>query len=222
MLKGVLLDVDGTLLDTERLFMDGWLRAARELHYPLRYEQVLFFHGKGVHENGVTFRKWFGADADYESTRALRQNYVEERIAAEGVPTKPGLFVFLDYLREKGLKIALATGTVRQEAAPRWEKAGLLPYVDASVCGDEVTHNKPDPEIFLRAASLLGVPPQDCIVFEDSPAGLAAGRAAGCRTCMIPDMEPATEKLRETLADYVCDSLSAAAEMLEKEFFSGK
>lgn len=216
MLRGVLLDVDGTLLDTERLFMDAWLRAGREMGYPISYEQVLFFHGKGQIENGITFREWFGKDADYEGTRELRQKYVEERIALEGVPVKPGLHEFLKKMKALKIKIALATGTIRAEGEPRWRSAGLIPYADASVCGDEVKHNKPNPEIFLKAAELIGISPGECMVLEDSHAGLRAGRGAGCTTCMIPDMEPATEEIHRKYADYVCDSLSEAAAIIEK------
>lgn len=219
MLKAVLLDVDGTLFDTEQLFMKGWLRASREKGYPMSYEQVLFFHGKGQKENGESFRAWFGADADYWGVRALRQAYVEEMIARDGVPVKPGLFEFLDFCRESGLKIALATGTMRKEGEPRWEKAGILPYIDASVCGDEVSKNKPNPEIFLTAAEKLGVESRDCMVFEDSHAGLRAGRAAGCKTCMIPDMEPLTEDIRGEI-DAACGSLLEAIEILRAELAS--
>ncbi len=220
MLKAVLLDVDGTLFDTERLFMDGWLRASREFGYPMTYEQILFFHGKGQKENEASFLEWFGENADYWAVRALRQKYVEEMIAKDGVPLKPGLFEFLNFLKQQNIKIALATGTIRKEGLPRWEKSGLLPYIDASVCGDEVSHNKPDPEIFLKAAEKLSVAPEDCLVFEDSQAGLLAGHRAGCKVCLIPDMEEASEDIRKEAVDYVCSSLLEAIDLIRNEFIS--
>ncbi len=218
MLKAVLLDVDGTLFDTERLFMDGWLRAANEKGYPMTPEHTIQFHGRGQQRNGIAFREWFGEDADYWGTRALRQKYVEEHIAEHGVPLKPGLFEFLKFLKGNGLKVVLATGTVRPEAQPRWEKSGILRYVDASICGDEVTENKPDPEIFLKAAALVDVDPKDCIVFEDSDSGLHAARSAGCFVTMVPDLDPVTDELLDGIVDRVCPSLTDAIEMMKETF----
>ncbi len=216
MLKAVLLDVDGTLFDTERLFTDGWLRAAKEKGYPMTVEHAISFHGKGQKVNGQAFCGWFGEDADYWGTRALRQKYVEAEIARHGVPIKEGLFAFLDFLKENDIKIALATGTVRPEAQPRWEKAGIMKYVDASVCGDEVINNKPDPEIFLKAAEKLGVDPHDCAVLEDSDSGLHAAREAGAYVIMVPDMDPVTEELKNGIVDAVCPSLTDAIEHIRE------
>ncbi len=218
MLKAVLLDVDGTLFDTERLFMDGWLKAANEKGYPMTPEHTIQFHGRGQQRNGVAFREWFGEDADYWGTRALRQKYVEEHIAKHGVPLKPGLFEFMRFLKRNDLKVVLATGTVRPEAQPRWEKVGLLDFVDASICGDEVTENKPDPEIFLRAAALADTAPKDCIVFEDSDSGLHAAKAAGCFVAMVPDLDPVTDELRNEIVDEVCPSLLDAIDMMCRRF----
>ncbi len=207
MLQAVLLDVDGTLFDTERLFMRGWLKASKEKGYPLTEEQTIQFHGRGQKRNGEAFKEWFGEDADYWGTRALRQKYVEEEIAKNGVPVKPGLYEFMEFLTENKIKIALATGTVRPEAQPRWIKADIMKYVDASICGDEVENNKPDPEIFLKAAEKLGVDPRNCAVLEDSVSGLYAAKAAGAHVIMVPDMDPPTDELRENVVDVVCPSL---------------
>ncbi len=218
MFKAALLDVDGTLFDTERLFMMGWKRAGEEMGYPLTEEQLITFHGRGQIRNGEAFREWFGEDADYWGTRALRQKYVNEYIAEHGVPLKPGLFPFLNYLKQQNLKIVLATGTVRCEAYPRWVSSGIIEYIDASICGDEVEKNKPDPDIFLKAAALADADPSECIVFEDSDNGLRASKSAGCYTVMVPDMDPVTEELKASIVDQVCPSLIDAVEMMKTLF----
>lgn len=210
MIRAAILDVDGTLFDTERLFMEGWLLAGSRMGYPLTKEMINCFHGRGQLENEKTFYKWFGPDADYWGARKIRIEYVNNKIAEHGVPTKPGLFEFLKSLKEQGIRIALATGTIRAEAQPRWEKAGLSSYIEASVCGDEVTENKPNPEIFLRAASLLQTPPSECVVVEDSTAGLFAAKNAGATAIMVPDLEEPTEELRR-ICDRIVPNLSAAS-----------
>lgn len=218
MVKAALLDVDGTLFDTERLFMEGWKRAGKVKGYPLTDEQIIAFHGRGQQRNGVAFCEWFGEDADYWGTRALRLEYVEQEIAKHGVPLKTGLFEFLKFLKANGITVVLATGTVRSEAEPRWQKAGIMDYVDASVCGDEVTLNKPHPEIFQKAAALANADPADCIVFEDSDNGLRAAKAAGAFVVMVPDLDPVTDDLRKDVVDRICPTLLDAVEMMKETF----
>ncbi len=216
MLEAALLDVDGTLFDTERIYAKGWEAAAKELHVPLTKEQIISFHGKGQIANSKAFQEWFGDTADYWALRKRRVEYVEKWIDKHGVPKKPGLMEFLNFLKKNQIKIVLATGTRRAEAEPRWKKGGIVPYIDASVCGDEVEKNKPDPEIFLKAASLVHADPKNCIVFEDSISGLEGGKAAGCHVYMVPDMDPPTERAGKICDRIVPDLEQAIVEMREQ------
>lgn len=217
MLEAALLDVDGTLFNTEQLFAKGWQFAAKEKNVPLTMEQIISFHGKGHNANSIEFHKWFGDTADYWELRRIRKSYVDRWISEYGVPKKSGLMEFLDFLKRNKIKISLATGTDRVEAEPRWEKAGIIPYLDGSVCGDEVTRNKPEPEIFLKAAALVHADPKNCVVFEDSISGLEAGKAAGCHVYMVPDMDPPTQRARE-ICDHIVPDLFHAITEMQKQF----
>ncbi len=218
MIKAALLDVDGTLFDTERLFMAGWKKAAKEYGVPLTDEMIIQFHGRGAKRNEQAWHEWFGEDSDYAYCRQLRLEYVEEQIALHGVPLKPGLFEFLDFLKRNDIKIVPATGTIRAEAYPRWKSAGILDYIDASVCGDEVERTKPDPDTFLKAAALVNADPKDCIVLEDSDNGLRAAHAAGCYTVMVPDLDPVTADLKNNICDAVCPSMFEVIELMKKNW----
>ncbi|MDO4616053.1 MAG: HAD family phosphatase [Lachnospiraceae bacterium] len=218
MLQAALIDVDGTLFDTERLFLQAWLHAGSAKGYPITEAHLLQFHGRGHTENCRSFQEWFGDDADYWGSRKIFEEYVERTIAEAGVPLKPGLHEFLDFLQKNGITIILATGTERSEAEPRWKAAEIDRYIQGSICGDEIENSKPNPEIFLRAAALAGAAPSECIVFEDSVNGLRAARSAGCYTVMVPDLDPVTDELRQTIADEVCHSLFDGIEMLRLRF----
>lgn len=206
MIRAVLMDMDGTLFDTEHLSTQGWLRAGRQMGYPMTKEQIWSFRGRGRDANCELFRRWFGPDAPYWAVRQVRTEYVEDWIARHGVPLKPGLYEMLEYFKESGLKTCLATGTAREAASGYWAKTKVLEYLDATLCGDEVVHTKPDPEMFLTAAKLVQTPPEECIVLEDSPNGAEAAKRAGCHLIVIPDETPATPAM-EDAADYVADSL---------------
>ena len=116
------------------------------------------------------------------------------------------LLEILSWLKEHSIKVAVATSTTRRVAEGYWKQSGIDQYIDASVCGDEVVNSKPDPEIFLKAASLLQVPIAECMVAEDSINGLKAARASGAVSCMIPDLTPYTEELAP-ICDHVSPSL---------------
>lgn len=206
MIRAVLMDMDGTLFDTEHLSTQGWLKAGRQMGYPMTKEQIWSFRGRGRDANCELFRRWFGPDAPYWAVRQVRTDYVEDWIARHGVPLKPGLYEMLEYFKESGLKTCLATGTTREAASGYWAKTKVLEYLDATLCGDEVVHTKPDPEMFLTAAKLVQTPPEECIVLEDSPNGAEAAKRAGCHLIVIPDETPATPAM-EDAADYVADSL---------------
>ena len=208
MIKAVLFDMDGILFDTEIVMKEGWLKAARELNFTLTEEHLSQMRGSALPRSRKLFEEWFHGQVTYDEGRAIRTAYLNDYIRRNGVPEKPGLHEFLSWLKEHSIKVAVATSTTRRVAEDYWKQSGIDQYINASVCGDEVINSKPDPEIFLKAASLLKVPIAACIVAEDSINGLKAARAAGAISCMIPDLTPYTKELFP-FCDYVSPSLLA-------------
>ena len=176
MIKAVLFDMDGILFDTEIIMKEGWLKAARELNFTLTEEHLSQMRGSALPRSRKLFEEWFHGKVTYDEGRAIRSAYLNDYIQRNGVP--------------EGY----------------WKQSGIDQYIDASVCGDEVVNSKPDPEIFLKAASLLQVPIAECMVAEDSINGLKAARASGAVSCMIPDLTPYTEELAP-ICDHVSPSL---------------
>ena len=206
--KAFIFDMDGILFDTEALTEEA-LRAVSRRHG--EREDVDEFYpttcGTTLATAKLLYKAHFGEDYPFEERRAEMRSWMREEIAKNGIPIKKGARDLLCFLKAEGYKIALATSSTRASAEGHLEAAGFTEYFDATVCGDDITHSKPHPEIFLTAAKKLGVTPENCFVAEDSYLGVEAGAAAGMRVFMIPDMNPPREK-EKTLAYMICDSLT--------------
>ena len=153
MLHTGLFDMDGTMFDTERLSLLGWRDAAKKTGIPLTDEMILSFRGRNKKMNEEMFHSWFGEDAPYMEVRKYRDEWILRYLDEKGLPEKKGLRELLDYLKSLGWKLCIVTGTAREDASKYWNRTGILEYFDDTLCGDEVTVCKPDPEIFRKAAA---------------------------------------------------------------------
>lgn len=216
MIKGVIFDMDGVMFDTERLMKQGWEYAGREMGFSLTEEQMFQMRGGSKEQNARLFQEWFQGEVSYETGRIYRADYVNDFIRRHSVPVKKGLFQLLQFLKEQKIPAAVATSTHRAQAEEYWRLAKVTPYLSASVCGDEVSRGKPDPEIFLTAAKKLGIPPADCLILEDSYNGLKAACAAGAFSCMVPDLTPYSQ-IFAPVCSQVCDSLLCVPDLIQKQ-----
>ena len=217
-IRAAIFDMDGTMFDTERLYMEGWIKGLTELGYPPETEMLFEFHGRSPEDNARIFEERYGVTEPYWKARPIRDAYTNEFLKQHGVPVKPGLFEILRVLKDNGILIAAATSSRRDRAEKLWEDAGVTPYLDCYVCRDDITKSKPDPDIFLKAAGKTGAGPSECVVFEDALNGLTAARAAGCHTIYVPDLEGETDSHR-SVSDLIMPSLSDAAEYLMQHDF---
>ena len=151
MLKAFIFDVDGTLLDTERIYMRAWQDAAAELGYVMSMELLAF-------------------------------------------------------LQKKGIRLAVASSTNTKTTKEHLAINGIADWFEVIVGGDMIEKGKPNPDIFLKAAELLGEAPEECVVVEDSPAGIRAGAAAGMKTVLVPDQAEITREIID-LSNIVLKSL---------------
>lgn len=202
-IKGVIFDMDGTLIDSM------WVWEEVDVDYVKRYQLV---EPEGFYEaiEGMSFtdvakyyKKTFPQIRD--SVEQIKADWMEigYRLYRDEVELKSGVKEFLEELKKRGIKIGIATSNDRDMTEMVLEARGILQEFDAICTSDEVKIGKPAPDVYLKAAEDLGVDPKDCLIFEDVPAGLMAGKSAGMKTCAVADKfsEDQIEKKR-ALADY--------------------
>lgn len=206
-IHGVIFDMDGVLVDSERLYLRFWQEACAAYGFALSEEQGLSLRSNSPETAIPKFRAWFGEGADYAAIRDTRRELMARYIDENGVALKEGAAELVHYLKTHGIKIALATASPVKRAQYYLEPHGLFEQFDAVVSGADVAHSKPAPDIYLKAADALGLPPSQCMAVEDSPTGIAAAHAAGCFTVMIPDLTPPDKQTR-LLTDCVLESLA--------------
>lgn len=214
MIKAVIFDMDGTLFDTERVYVNAWRQAGRELHFAPIEEAITACTGRNAKDTRQYFEDNFADLISYDEFMAVRTRYYDAEIERRGVPLKPGVVELLTYLKDQGIGIALATATRTVRTEENLQRTGLAPYFDVIVTGDMVEHGKPHPETFLTAAARLGVKPCECMGVEDSFNGVRAIRAAGMVTVMVPDTVPPTNEI-EALLDAKCETLCEVRAIIE-------
>lgn len=214
MIKGAVFDMDGLMTDTEKLYLRYWKEAAADFGYDMQNEHVYAIRSLARKYSIPKLKSFFGEDFPTEEVRARRTELINAHIEKYGIDVKKGLFELLDFLSSKGIKLAVATATPRERALHCLEKIDALRYFDAVICGDMIESGKPDPDIYLTAARELGLPPEQCAAFEDSPNGIKAAHSAGCHAIMIPDMTQPDEETIPLLSA-VYDDLEQAIAYFE-------
>ncbi len=187
--------MDGVIVDSEKLYLRFWQEACAAFGFELSTEQGLSLRSNSPETAVPKFLAWFGDKADYHQIRDTRRKMMADHIDRYGVEIKPGASEVLDYLRNKGIKTALATASPVRRARHYLEPCGLYDKFDAVVSGADISRSKPAPDIYLRAAQLLKLCPEDCIAVEDSPSGIVSAKTAGCFTVMIPDLTPPDDEI---------------------------
>ena len=215
MIKAVIFDMDGLMIDTERLLMRFWLEAAHRLGYDLKREHVLGIRSLAAKYAVPKLQKEIGEDFDYFKVRELRKQLMNEEIEKTGIEEKPGLGELLDYLKAKHYKIAVATATDLPRTTKYLKSLGKIHYFDKIVCAPMVENGKPAPDIYLEAAKQLETDPAECMALEDSPNGILSAYRAGIMPVMVPDLTQPDEETEKWM--YCCvPDLSKVIPLLEK------
>lgn len=214
MVSGIIFDMDGVLIDSERQSNEGWLWAAGQLGVDMPMWLIDSFKGAPAELCCKFFDDYYKGVIDYWEAKELRTQHVYKIRETEGIPVKKGVKDIFEYIRNNGLKCAVATSTRRESAEKTLHEIGVWDYLDAVVYGDEVEHGKPEPDIFLRAAKAIGVNPSEAVVVEDSINGIKAGYAAGMRVVHIPDTIAIDDDIRK-LTYMVCDDLNGLIDVVE-------
>lgn len=218
--RAVILDMDGLMFDTERLCCSVWRQVGEEAGYSFSERVFLDCVGRNEQDSRRIVLDALGVDFPYDAMRQEVRVRMGLHMSELGPPEKPGLRELTGFLRERGIPTALATSSRRKSAMPMIERAGLGEYFSAYVFGDEVSRGKPDPEIFQKALDALnaacggGIAPAECLVFEDSTAGLAAAASAGIPSVFVKDLlDPPADVMERVWLD--CASLDRAVPLIE-------
>lgn len=199
-IKGILFDMDGVILDTEKLYTRFWQEAAQFFGYPMTREQALGMRSLNREAGKAQLEAYFGKGVDYGEIRNKRIELMNAFVEKEGVTEKPGIRELVTYLIDQGYKTAVATSSPPERTRLYLESVGLADKFDILVSGYMVERGKPEPDIYLYAAEKLGLKPSECLVLEDSPTGILAAHRAGCVPVMIPDQDEPTEEVKKILA----------------------
>ncbi|MCL2382100.1 MAG: HAD family phosphatase [Treponema sp.] len=190
---GVIFDMDGLMLDTERPLLPLWPWATKPFGWDIPPEMVLRTIGINGNDMRALFLREYGPSFPYDGIRDEFNRLIHQEFE-KGIAHKPGLVVLLDRLASLRIPLAVATSTSRERAVWKLRIAGILDRFAVLACGDEILNGKPAPDIFLLAAERLGKAPCDCVGFEDSPAGLQGLHTAGMRSVFVKDLvEPPPE-----------------------------
>lgn len=189
-IRGLIFDMDGVLLDSEKIYFQCWLKSARELGCPMSERDALYVRSCCAAHAEPYFHALYGSGFDYFKVRNRRRELVSQYIAEHGIEQKPGIAALVSFCRKVNLSYAIATATSQELAQKRLALAGLEGQFPQIVGGDQVKRGKPDPDIYQVAAKALHLSPEQCVAIEDSPNGVTAGVAAGCRVILVPDLTP--------------------------------
>ena len=215
--KMMIFDVDGTLLDTERIYMRAWQEAAAGFGHTLPLEALLQTRAISTAQAEAIYRKYCGEQFELKTIYPQRVRIAEEIIektAAEEL-LMPFVHPTIDWLKERGYTIAVASSTNEAKTRSHLAHAGLLDRIDVVVGGDMVEHGKPAPDIFLLAAQLAGAQTEECLVVGDSPADVGSAKAADIPMVLIPDQVPLNDYMKEN-SRWVLDSLEELPHVVEE------
>lgn len=214
-IRAILLDMDGVIIDSETMYRIAWQRAASKLGYELSDELYAAFLGLTIADAEAAMGRAFGPQFPVAKFHEIWPGDWRDLVKTHGMPVKPGLWNFLDVVNEHRLSVAVATSSDAEVAAFSLRAAGLDGRFSCIVSGDQVAKGKPAPDIFLEASRRLGVPPEACLVLEDSEAGLHAAKAAGMTAVMIPDLKPPSPAAA-AIALRILPSLNEAADLIKE------
>jgi len=215
-IDAVIFDMDGLMIDTERIVQNSWNIVGKRMGYADLGEDIYHTMGLNVVRREEYFMGKYGKEFPFqEFLRDYRKEYYEY-VNVHGIDAKPGLYELLETLKQLGIPMAVATSTGRESAMKNLEAKNVTSYFQAFICGDMVTQAKPSPEIYLKACEVIGVNPKNAIALEDSFNGIKAAYAAKMIPVMVPDLIKDTSEVDDLLFAKKAD-LNEVAEWIRSE-----
>ncbi|MCI8335207.1 MAG: HAD family phosphatase [Lachnospiraceae bacterium] len=204
--KAVLFDLDGTLVDSMWMWKDIDMEYLGKYGITLPPELQEYIEGMSFSEVSAYFKEAFGIKESLEEIKSEWVSMAKYKYTHE-VPLKPGALRFLKHLKEQGIPMGIATSNSRDLLDAVLESLEISPYFDCCMTSCEAGAGKPAPDIYLKVAKILKTEPKDCLIFEDTPAGILAGNRAGIPVCAMADENSAGRKEQILqMADYYAET----------------
>lgn len=213
-IKTVIFDMDGVLFNTEKVYLDVWTRVCEKYGYKMTKEIYCKVIATGRENVKRVFKEEFGNNIPIEEMYKEKDEILAKELKKH-VPIKEGAYELLKHLKNKKYKLALATSASKERMEKQLKKADFMNLFDEVVCRDEVKETKPNPEIFLKAAKKLGIESKECIVIEDSLAGVKAAYKGNMVPIHVVDLKEADNEINQ----YCYKSFNDLIE-IKKELFN--
>ena len=211
MIKAIIFDMDGLMIDSERVTFECYQERLKDMNLTMDEEFYKTLLGKPIKGIYQRFYDVYGNDFPIDNVIQDVHQLMAERFETEGVPVKKGLVELLHYLKDNNYKTIVATSSNRDRVDKILAQAKITEFFDDSICGDEVTKGKPNPEVFLKSCQKLGVNVDEAIVLEDSEAGIQASYDANIKVICIPDMKYPEKQYEEKTFKILKDSTEVTA-----------
>ena len=215
-IKAVLFDLDGTIIDTEKYYRLHWPKAFAKFGYELTDEQGLRMRSLGSPFVEEYLQSIFGKKIETTEIKNYARSLVDESVNTNGLELKYGVIECLKFLKTKNVKIAIVTATAIARATKYVNDAKIEEYFDDIISAKNVPYGKPAPDVYLTACEKLNVKPEETIAVEDSPNGVMSASRAGCNVVMVTDQTEAEEELKSHLFGSI-RSLGEFEEFIVKE-----
>lgn len=215
MIKAVLFDMDGVVLDTEKLYTRFWGEAVEECGFHMTEKQLLGLRSLGQEYADDYFKSILGPEASESRIRDIRRRRMKEYTDIYGIEAKPHVRETVEELHRRGIAAAIATASETARATQFLKDVGLDQEFDCILTTGMVAHGKPQPDIYLSACSQLGVNPGEAAAVEDSDNGVTSAWRAGCRVIMVPDLTQPGEELMKKI-DAVAKDLPGILPYIDK------
>lgn len=196
-IEAVIFDMDGVIYDTEAFYLKHWIQVFNQYGYDMTKDIYVKAMGRGRKKVKEYFKSIYGEDLPIDEMYIKKDKLLFDSIKNNEVPLKLGALDLLKYLKSKNIKTALATSAKRERLNIQLKESPIVQYFDTIVCGDDVVNSKPNPEIFLKAAGIIKVVPEKCIVIEDSEAGIKAAYDGNMIGFHVEDLKEADDNIKE-------------------------
>ena len=215
MIKAIIFDMDGTMFDTERVFIHAWDYAGEKTGIGKAGHMVMKTLGASIRASRDVWRREYGERFHEDELRKYSKEFIIDYYLHHETPVKDGLYELIDYLKNENYLLGISTSSSRYEVDTHLRSAGLTDCFQAIADKDLVENSKPAPDLYIKACELLGVSPDYCFALEDSKNGILSARSAGCKTIMIPDLWQPDDEIKKLLFAQ-CDTLHDVIQVIEK------